>query len=209
MNKNLKIIEVSDYILAVSDEKIKEENLCINLLYKKIVKPTDMMWANANKDNLKKIIAYQPKTDNTPELDLPLLLEIVVEDDIEKLAYEYYTSNKYYKTSDAFHWTNGYKEATKKYSEAIDAMQEFVDRVEKRDVKSKYTYTKFKNIIQSLKQPKTPTHFLAEIEDGFINELGDFSISMNNLQGEIKRIKRLKTEVVDGKTYLVGKYLYE
>jgi hypothetical protein len=77
MNNKLKIIEVSDYILAVSDEEIKEGDW----VYKIEHSHTSCFYVNSeeladdynrNSDNYKKIIAYQPKN-NAPELDLPLL----------------------------------------------------------------------------------------------------------------------------------------
>jgi hypothetical protein len=43
-------------IYITSDEEIKEGDWCINLAHKQVVKPTDIEWANSNKDNLKKII---------------------------------------------------------------------------------------------------------------------------------------------------------
>jgi hypothetical protein len=67
VNNKFKIIEISDYILAFSDEEIKQNDICVynsGEIIKYLVK--------LNTDNLKKIIAYQPKG-NAVELDLPLL----------------------------------------------------------------------------------------------------------------------------------------
>ena len=43
-------------------------------------------------------------------------------------------------------------EYTKKMQSLIDAAQEFVDRCERGEVRSKYTYAKFKKILESLKE---------------------------------------------------------
>jgi hypothetical protein len=85
----LQIIETPDYILAVSDEEIKVNDYCIMLdsfgnLFSNVQQYTNPETQHLNK-GLRKVIAYQPKG-NAPELNLPLLPEIVVEDDVEKLA---------------------------------------------------------------------------------------------------------------------------
>jgi hypothetical protein len=229
METKFKRIETKDYILAVSDEEIKKENCYLYNKLSKSIRKCFSIEKNrlvyTEKDIV--VLAYKSKN-NAPELELPLLPEeeccegdgsncngscCVVEDDVDKLAEKIVENDK----NDAsilwikkFYFKKGYKTATKKYSEedlrkAIDKGYELARmNLYKAD---NTLQPKIEEFIQSLKQPKTPTHFLAEIEDGFINELGDFSISMNSLQGEVKRIKRLKTKVVDGKTYLSGTYL--
>jgi hypothetical protein len=100
--KQFEIIETTDYILAVSDEQVKEGDFVVEIhtfkrepyigkcFYPKndgtvtdeILK-RDLLSVNyeghyetlARPHNCKKIIAYQPKG-NAPELDLPLLPEI-------------------------------------------------------------------------------------------------------------------------------------
>jgi hypothetical protein len=90
--KKFEIIETPDYILAVSDEEIKEGDYCLidksemsNELKSEIFKVDKIL--NERSHNLldntsgwrfsksysSKIIAYRPKG-NAPELDLPLLL---------------------------------------------------------------------------------------------------------------------------------------
>jgi hypothetical protein len=73
----------------------------------------------SDKDNRKKIIAYKPKG-NVPALDLPLISEIVVEDDIERLAKEYSenkSSSDVFKEQHKVDFIAGYKSATKTFSE--------------------------------------------------------------------------------------------
>jgi hypothetical protein len=88
--KQFKIIPTEDYILAVSDEEIKEsEELIPNKWYINSYRGYDKPFKNHNLDNngyLKQVIAYQPKG-NAPELDLPLLPEIVIDnDEVKKVA---------------------------------------------------------------------------------------------------------------------------
>jgi hypothetical protein len=87
MKNKLKIVETEDYILALSDEEIKEGDYQLVPMLSEVEKAT--------KENIHlsymcyKIIAYQPKN-NAPELDLPLLPQLIVEDDVEKLACNIY-----------------------------------------------------------------------------------------------------------------------
>jgi hypothetical protein len=101
MNNKLKIIEVSDYILAVSDEEIKDgfgydgniweilhigtgNNQSYGFCYVKEHNLEHLGYSKVRRElpsNLVKIIAYQLK-ENALELDLPLLPEIVVKSHI-------------------------------------------------------------------------------------------------------------------------------
>jgi hypothetical protein len=93
--KKLQLIETNDCILAVSDEEIKED--ATNLTNGRDVfdftdvKEYSLEYANRY---WQKIIAYQPKGDAT-ELDLPLLPEIVVEDDYVEVKSKYKESKLY------------------------------------------------------------------------------------------------------------------
>jgi hypothetical protein len=105
METKFKLIETEDYILAVSDEDasnsyiyftgdptgifrtgIKYKNEAGDYFYQDAI--TGMSNTYLAKIS-KKIIGYQPKG-NAPELDLPLLPDIVVEDDVEKLGKQAY-----------------------------------------------------------------------------------------------------------------------
>jgi hypothetical protein len=218
----LQRIETPDYILWVSDKEIIEgdknfwfinsSHNVLKLYYgentvgKSIVieKGTSSCWT----DYSKKVIAYQPKG-NAPELDLPLLPEIVFEDDVEKLIddfiYEYQqegmlpsiAKNRIYQLV---------KAATKGYSEedlrgAMDKVYGWMIPASGNGLindKRPSSLEELKNTyIQSLKKPKTPKWFVAEMEQYPINYHKDL---WHN---------RLKTTTINGKTYLVGSYLYE
>jgi hypothetical protein len=56
-----------------------------------------------------------------------------------------------------------------------------------------------KNVIQSLNQPKTPTHFDTDIE-----YIHDDTVPYPKTKGV-----KLKTELINGKETLVGNYLFE
>jgi hypothetical protein len=157
MKTEFKIVETADYILAVSGNPDGLYNTFIQELINK-------GWVKA----------YQPKG-NTPELDLPLLPEIVIEP----------------RGSDEF-----------KYSEE-DLRGAFISG--KHGGKTE-TYMEFEEFIQSLKQPKTPVRFVAEITGG--GEYLAGVVGGNEIWAEYPT--KLKTTTnSEGKQVLVGTYLYE
>jgi hypothetical protein len=211
----LQIIETPDYILAVSDEEIKEFDAYVTK-YGGICESHNGSRIILFKTD-KKITAYQPKG-NAPKLDLPLLPEIVVEEDVEKLAEEYVIDESYlpvYKEECKRAYINGHKSATKVYSE---------DDLRKAIKKALYYWTKNANtelqavndIIKSLKQPKTPLCFVPEMEtsripygyDGW-KTIEDEGLKTIEDDGWKTIETGLKTTTINGKTYLVGTYLYE
>jgi hypothetical protein len=162
---------------------------------------------------------------NTPELDLPLLPEIVVEDEVEKLAllrfpismedfgHEKIDGNAYFRSI----FIEGYKATTKVYSEEdVFGFLEYYNSIDFN--KSEYRYRHptmdgkekiynkaidqkiFKEYIQSLKQSK-PKWFVAETIPNFPK------MPINGK--DFPFIDVLKTTTINGKTYLVGTYLNE
>jgi hypothetical protein len=232
----LQIIETPDYILAVSDEEIKEGEICNygkslflveSILHKsgpfRHLNPKieiqgkflpDMKVGKFDSMTpLKKIIAYQPKN-NAPELNLLLLPEMVVEDDVEKFANKHCEEMDRIGNSCDFHsFIEGHKSATKVYSEKD--LVRVVEYMLKNQISEELRielHTNFdkgvfilseymKKIIQSLK-PKTPTYFVAEMEYWKNSKVYDQPDTL--LDNPV-----LKTTTINGKTYLVGTYLYE
>jgi hypothetical protein len=130
--------------------------------------------------------------------------EIVVEDDVEKLAEKYANlknsihdyDEQYYNShgvSIAKGFIEGYKSANKSYSE--EDLRKSLSEVFKASQEG-YNITT-DEIIQSLKQPKTPKWFVAEYKTEYTEDGLDY---------QSDELKTLKT---NGKTYLVGKYLTE
>jgi len=136
---------------------------------------------------------------------LPLLPEIVVKDDIvEKLAFEYDRN----RTGTWINWDvkngfiNGHKAATKVYSE--EDLKKVINMTLREFVKD-YQLGKpllineyENNAIQSLRQPKTPKWFVAEMT--VVSDEIDHIYSGNIRYG-------LKTTTINNKTYLEGTYL--
>jgi hypothetical protein len=236
MSTKLRIIETPDYILGVSDEEIKEGERDFFI----IANDRDKIWINHLErvidceidpkhgkvlilssgfiyaDEGCKIIAYQPRK-NAPELDLPLLPEIVVEDDVEKinkvamnkwvgnLSKMKFSPEEIDKITEehSFYYLEGYKAATKVYSEE-DLRKAF----QAGDTYRYHENGGFRSIpsdvldedefIQSLKQSKTPKWFIAEMEDReTLARASGFSLKTDPV---------LKTIIIKGETYLVGTY---
>jgi len=200
--RKFEIVETPDYLLAVSDETpiYPEPYFVSNSLGDRIenaeTKPSGI---------IKKFIAHRPKG-NAPELDLPLLPEIVVEDDVEKLAKKYVDDNYP-------HYTNlkekaaaiedviwGYKAATKVYNEDLHKLlSDFYVFATEGEVCNHITINDF---IQSLKQPKTPKWFVAETKQKFQPDKNKRTDVKNGVYYE------LKTETnSEGKQVLKGYYL--
>jgi hypothetical protein len=205
MKNKFKLVETEDYLLAVSDGvKAGDKSVLMVEGFTPMIlthfEPVEEGYEG------KKIIAYKPKG-NAPELDLPLLPEIVVEDDVEKLAESYYTQIRLAERT-AFKF--GYKSATKVYSEEdLKKMFAYAHQVgmntllqtQSPHLLEKQDEHKLRDgFIQSLKQPKW---FVAEVEKKMVLNLG---IDVRNPNTHVY-VNELKTETVNNKTYLVGTYL--
>lgn len=287
MQTEFKIAETSDYILAVSDEAGKIGCLrieymphkphCYTRIYNSLnghtIQLFDKKIWKGEVGFTYEIIAYQPKN-NAPELDLPLLpeivvkdkyikeyqqypdgthvciaysngdwfcdcglegdieaeqnaelllsklncYEIVVEDDVEKLADEVIKKEgSIYK--DAIigkqKWIEGYKSATKIYSEedlrkAIDFAIKYTDKGLPTDIVSEILDIDCSGnleettqlFIQSLKQPKTPVWFEAEI-------VKDCDCFATTFEGCSQCLDYKTTTNTEGKQVLVGTYLFK
>lgn len=204
----LEIIYTEDYILAVSDEDVKEDTLftddnkifkCRNIFENGVEDDDGLLHKT---QNCKKLVAHLP-LNNAPKLKgVPLLPEIVVEDDVEKLAESYADfSNDYISMSfgTKFNETSkrdfiaGYKAATKRYSEedlrkSFEAGMYFVGE-------DKGSYEEF---IQSLKQ--LPKYFVAKME----TTKSEVFRENDNVPYAL-----LKTTTIQGQLYLSGHYVYE
>jgi hypothetical protein len=221
----LQIIETPDYVLAVSDEEIKEgDTYLFDVGYAhgvKIADGDDIRQLHLEIEP-KKIIAHQPKG-NAAELDLPLLPEIVVEDDVEKfvkldVVLDLINDQNLHLLSGGSvliklqNITNNlYNAANKTYSEEdlrkaikmaweADSIDGIVDLNivlhygRNNDLRTKWSEDE---IIQSLKQLKTPKWFVAEVG----------TIHCDRCPNGFEQY--FETTTKGGKTYLVGTYLYE
>lgn len=229
METKFKIIETDDYVLAVSDEEIEKWYLDNVGTVRKGVIWDKEYWSV--REDYKKIIAYQPKG-NAPELDLPLLPKMVVEDDVKKKE-----NRKICKCRRAYEnplseicslcWNELYpdekdevkeddlidsKSTTKIYSEEdlkeafLSGCHNMSDYIEGESESDDYDiYKEADNYIQSL---KTPTHkwFVAEtVCDQCLDDKTTDSCYCHF--GNYKIV--LKTTTINNKTYLVGTYLFE
>jgi hypothetical protein len=218
METKFKIVETEDYFLAVSDEDASNSYIYFtgdpNGIFRTGIKYKNEAGDYFYQDAItgmsntylaeisKKVIAYQPKG-NAPELDLPLLP--YVEEDVEKLAFEYDRN----RTGTWINWDvkngfiDGHKAATKVYSEE-DLRKAynkgFSEGVIKGTCSMVYKHESFEEYIQSLKQPKW---FVAEVEKKMVLNLG---IDVRNPNTHVY-VNELKTTIINNKNYIVGTYL--
>jgi hypothetical protein len=188
MQTKFKIVETVYYYLAVSDEKIEKGK---TFLTKEGIVHTQYGYNYGDVV----VIAHLPKN-NAPELlydvkipsdenvnmqkvsRLPLLPEIIIEP----------------RGFDEFQYTE---------QDMINLAKEisyncFIGKV--KDLSDYIVLTS--NYIKSLNQPKTPTHFEADVKLA-----KDYHLTGNCMPIGIER--KLKTELITGKERLVGKYLFE
>jgi hypothetical protein len=210
METKFKLVETEEYTLAVSDEDasnsyiyftgdptgifktgIKYKNEAGDYFYQDAITGMSDTYLTTIS---KKIIAYKPKG-NAPELDLPLLPEIVVEDDVEKLAeisseLQEGTYTPQHKITYKHGFIDGYKTATKVYSE--DDLRKAIHFGKFGEYEG---IQKTQEFIQSLKQLKW---FVAEMK----HTKSEVFRENDNVPYAV-----LKTTTINNKTYLVGTYL--
>jgi hypothetical protein len=207
MEIEYKIVETPEYTLAISDEKIRNGDLCYDSLRKCITKKTDKITCNG--EIYKKIIAHLPKG-NAKELDLPLLPQMIVEDDVEKLISKHIkdfkhdlkeSTSTYIKQNceGAIFGLNrlkeGYKTATKKYTEKD--LEKAILIAKEYTLGKGHDYT-VEEILHFFKFPKTPNAFVAKMEE--------VCKPMPNIH---VKTWELKTTINSkGQKVLVGKYKY-
>ena len=215
METKFKIVETEDYFLAISDEDASNSYIYFtgnpNGIFRTGIKyksgAGDYFYQDAitGMSNTylaeisKKVIAYQPKG-NAPELDLPLLP--YVEEDVEKLAFEYDRN----RTGKWINWDvkngfiAGYKAATKVYSE--DDVCDFVEwmNLHYRALEHTISFkdaTGTKQLLQrwiQSKTPKTPKWFVAEMK----HTKSEVFRENDNVPYVV-----LKTTIINNKIYIV------
>lgn len=224
--KQFELIPTENYLLICSDDEIKKNDYFLHC--KRILKADKSKYINAityDKDthlaehNCNKIIAHLP-LNNAPLLEGVMLLPELVVEDVEKLAEEVILKEgSIYK--DAIigkqKWIEGYKAATKVYSE--DDLRKVVElTLEDAKISVIWSDTYHKhlsdNIIQSLKQPKYPKYFEAEME--WVNSRGetgkdftDVAIYKESIKEYDAFLREKTTTNQQRQIVLVGTYKYE
>jgi hypothetical protein len=214
METKFRIIETPSYILAVSEEEI-QNGYYYNDLDKALRK------GYAEQSYHTSVIGYLPKGD-AKKLDLPLLPELVLQDDkFESFLDREINFNLSPKTTIErikWYYQTYFKATTNVYSEADlrKAVQFGIDKCHYGlQHKTKAKETMINDFIQSHKQPKTPKWFVAETETVKGKYIGRVQIGITpsgepiRINEGYEEIQRLKNQTINGKTYLVGKYLYE
>jgi hypothetical protein len=205
MENKFKIIETESYLIATSTKDFET-----NYYYNEFDKALRI--GIIRQPYHKSVVGYYSK-DNSIELDLPLLPllpEIVVEDNVEKLAKDLW--EKEYKDLESSRmkrlfisaYTQGHKSATKFYSE-----EDVYDILDLGANNKGLRKGEILELFKKSKQPKTPKWFVAEMEQVILKDPNSCEHYIE--VGCIENICtcytfRLKTTTINNKTYLVGHY---
>jgi hypothetical protein len=201
METRFKIIETENYLIATSTKDFETD-----YYYNEFDKALRI--GTVRQPYHKSVVGYYSK-DGFLKLDLPLLPllpEIVVEDNVEKLAESYYTQIRLAERT-AFKF--GYKSATKVYSEEdLLSFGKFCIENNVCEEENRY-YQYFELLNLWNKQPKTPKWFVSEMEQVILEDpnLCEHSIEVGCIENICTCYTfRLKTTTINNKTYLVGHY---
>lgn len=221
-----KLIKTDNYLLIVDDSEIEEGDLCYdsnaspgyknNKFIVQCLRTDSKSYWNKH---CKKIIAHLP-LNNSPILeDVPLLPPLEIDNDKElhyqKQVMQPYPSDSHSYTGYEKGFVEGYNKAREKYKFTEEDIRRawacaYMDALSIDEETYKPLF--FEDFMQSLLQPKMPTHFELETECGFQNELGDFYYSLNSMVqiGKTTPICRIKTTTnSQGQVMACGKYIYE
>ena len=220
------IIKTENYLLVVDDSEIKVGNWVYNQVSK------EMYRFNENLVNYeKKVIAHLPINDSADLKGVPLLPPLDVEDDVdficEEEAKKFHDKSKH-RDDDMYNQLVyedklmikiGYNKAKETYKFTEDDMKKlFAKTIENAPSIESHTrmisdkeYRHFvmddlyANIIKSIVQPKTPTHFEFEIERKSVLNLGiePFNPNTHFYTNEPKT-----TTDSQGQEVACGKYIY-
>ena len=202
------LIKTDNYLLVVDDSEIKRGDWVYNQVSK------EMYRFNENLVNYeKKVIAHLPINDSADLKGVPLLPPLEQEDDVEKLAEEEYPIIP--NTSPNVNWDRankqegferGYNKAREKYK--------FTEEDMRQAFRSGFIYSNLHEVnensyIQSLSQPKSPTHFEFEMEDSFSKNNDEYIDELGAKGNYYTHLKVIKTTTnSQGQQVACGKYIY-
>jgi hypothetical protein len=199
----LEIIDTEQYVLAVYNEEIKEGDLFCRVDTKMLFSTLKGSNPCIIRDLCRKVITYRPKS-NVKALDLPLLPDI--QDDVT--CEEWFNELLYLSGDDRekakLYIKIGYDRATEKYNFTRQDLEDLVQNIcdWQDENKKQISSVDVNSFVQKYTQSKIfklPKYFIAETE----------LIEINLNADRIQYLKQIKTQVINGKKYLVGKYTNE
>ena len=202
------LIKTDNYLLVVDNSEIQYDDHYVTWdnNYNPPKYEVYVLASGVNGENPKKIIAYLPLNDS-PVLEGVMLLQPleVEEDDMYTDAQEYaVNSGSPNRESRRKGFVDGYKKAREKYSLSNILDLYIKEKGYGMDMWSKEeneTMTTIGNIIESLSQPKMPTHFEFEMVD-----YGHYEMGIDDF---IKHGEKPKTITnAQGQEVACGKYIY-
>ena len=212
------LIKTNNYLLVVDDSEIKEGDWFYQVNLNKIIHhnlKNGLLLQPQSFD--KKIIAHLPLKDTLTFEGVPLLPPLEQEDDVEKLAEEEYPIIP--NTSPNVNWDRankqegferGYNKAREKYKFTKEQLRSAMfDAFLSAPENGGHLFEEWSDkYIQSLSQPKTPTHF--EFETEITHEgNGTYSTDLMDIGlSNLTPIKVIKTTTNSHGQLACGKYIY-
>jgi len=171
MTKEYNLIYTDNYVLAVSDEEIKEDDVYVSWetdysLPKYIIY---CMSSGLNGENPKKIVAHLPLNSNSPYSSvIPLLPPLPIEDDVyDSLVVP--SINKGDGMEQAMFndgYYAGYEKAKENYKYTEKQVRHLILHSFLKGVdRGNYSREIENKILESIQQPKRPTKFICEMEN--------------------------------------------
>ena len=211
------IIKTDNHLLVVDNSEIKVDDYCtteLNVVDVGKIHNSYTIFIPKDKEDLaslkscKKIIAHLPLNDS-PILDgVPLLPPLDVEEDNKDLFFQKQVMNPYNTESQLYtSYEKGFVEGYNKSREKYKFTEEDIAKAVMFGRWGETTKKAYENFIQSLSQPKTPTHF--EFETVCDQCLDDDSVdSCYCHYGSYKIVPKTTTNS-QGHLVACGKYICE
>ena len=207
------LIKTDNYLLVVDDSEIKEGDLILTF-YGKIVKAlhihtTKFTGVGTALNDCKKIIAHLSLNDSPVLEGVPLLPPL--EDYVEELSFEAMIDYKPfeeiegYKDFARYGFVKGYNKAKEKYKFTEDDVMKAIIHGAKKGAMSLGIVSNVtdEEFIQSLSQPKMPTHFEFETLTVWVRNTDRSLPTKDDLDYEIT-----STTNAQGQEVACGKYTY-
>jgi len=217
------LIKTDNYLFVVDPKaQVKENEVCLfraetDYLVKASLSPAEIEEGLTIKDLHWKIIAHLPLNDSPALEGVPLLPAIEIGNDfnpINEYDKEYLSSltfdGKSFVSDVLLATRLGYNRAREKYKFTEEDMINFACKVYNENYHKDASFlTTAETLIKSFSQPKSPTHFEFEMEDGFSKNNDEYIDELGAKGNYYTHLKVIKTTTnSQGQQVACGKYIY-
>ena len=205
------LIKTENYLLVVDDSAIKVGDWF--LTDDKRIEQSAPDWNP--REWHKKILAHLPLNDSPILEGVPLLPPLEDDDSNKDLFYQKQVMNPYPTGGQSYAsyekgFIDGYNKAKEKYKFTEEDMINFACKVYNENYHKDASFlTTAETLIKSFSQPKSPTHFEFEMEDGFSKNNDEYIDELGAKGNYYTHLKVIKTTTnSQGQQVACGKYIY-